>query len=225
MLTKYSVIRHKYYTVHPYTWYKYTHNLLWSLLWLLCISLFCHNNCTGHRYQSTIVRRWPWPPKTRKPSCSRFQRPGFGWTVGPRNDMNIPSDNFTNSLLLKMAHFVRWFTPSKWWFSSSLCKRLPEGIWNYMEIPKLFGFHDMSNWYVWLEDITLKFQSPCWDMGQKKTVNYIHLVHWTCRPKSGTNGSKCPNVFFVGTFDLYSSNGRYFQDISPYTTLGLMLHI
>ena len=28
------------------------------------------------------------------------------------------------SLLLKIAHWVRWFTSSKWWFS--ICKRIPE---------------------------------------------------------------------------------------------------
>ena len=48
-------------------------------------------------------------------------------------------------IAIEHGHWNSGFAHEKWWFSSSLCKRLPEGM--YVIVCSLFQFWGAITWY------------------------------------------------------------------------------
>ena len=85
------------------------------------------------RHQILVGNRWECQVIFAQSSCFHWEIRWFlEFLTSPTRlnqtgqPMEAPLWKF-NSSLLNMAHLVRWFTYQRWWFSSSLCERLPEG--------------------------------------------------------------------------------------------------
>ena len=103
----------------------------------------CWMDLEDPKSTSQAVLRWvggplggssAWQSAAVSPSASNharspapFQVTGISWGIAGL--ANIQKANWK---MAQSKSWNRWFTHSKWWFSSSLCKRLPEGIGNFI---------------------------------------------------------------------------------------------